>query len=250
MCKINHKNIILCIETTSNICGVALIDGNKVLYEKNLDTGLNHSITLFSNIQNALNKLNINISDIKLIKVSNGPGSFTGLRIGIAAALGLSKPYNTNIEYVDTLDSLAYNSYLSINAKNKQNKFKKNNVINIKSNSYILSMIDARVDRVYISLYNGKDLVKLSNDSIINVEELCDMINIYFKGTDNYFSLVGNGAINYKDIFKNKLKINYNIEENLFNLCASSLAYTTGVKSKVPFTNYLLASKAERERNQ
>ena len=116
MCKINHKNIILCIETTSNICGVALIDGNKVLYEKNLDTGLNHSITLFSNIQNALNKLNINISDIKLIKVSNGPGSFTGLRIGIAAALGLSKPYNTNIEYVDTLDSLAYNSYMSINA--------------------------------------------------------------------------------------------------------------------------------------
>ena len=90
MKNIKSKNYILCLETTSNICGVAIICNDKILYENNLDKGLNHSITLFDNIDIALKKTKLSIKDIDVIKVSTGPGSFTGLRIGIAAALGLS----------------------------------------------------------------------------------------------------------------------------------------------------------------
>lgn len=229
MSKINGKNNILAIETTSNICGVAITSNNKVLYENNLDKGLNHSITLFDNIDKAFKTTNIDIKDIDLIKVSNGPGSFTGLRIGIAAALGLSKPYNTAIEYVNTLDSLAHN------------------IDN--GDYYILSMIDARSDRVYISLYDGKTKEKLSCDSIVNIYELCDNLNMFFLNKNINFSFVGSGAVNYKNLFKNNLKINHKVLSNVSNLSASSLAITKGVVSKVPFTNYMLASKAERERN-
>lgn len=237
MNKGNDKKCILAIETTSNICGVAIINNNKVIYENNLDKGLNHSITLFDNIDYSLKITKLTINDIDIIKVSNGPGSFTGLRIGIAAALGLSKPYNTLIEYVDTLDSLANNIFM-------KNSFILKNSINY----FVLSMIDARVDRVYASLYDGYTQQKLSSDSIITIDELSNKLNIYFTNKDFMFAFVGNGAVNYKNILKDKLKINYKIFDEYSNLSASSLAYTKGVISSVPFTNYILASKAEREK--
>lgn len=255
MKKYNNKNCILAIETTSNICGVAIINNNKVIYENNLDKGLNHSITLFENIDNAFKKTKLDIKDIDLIKVSNGPGSFTGLRIGIAAALGLSKPYNTLIEYIDTLDSLAYNikgtmcKNYSIEEYNKQ-ALKCHNYNDMYAcNHFIISMIDAKVNRIYMSVYNAITLKKLSIDSIVSIDELCEILNKYFVNTNVEFLFVGSGAVNYKNIFKNQLKINYNILEKVSNLSASSLAFTNGIVSEVPFINYMLASKAERDRN-
>ena len=248
MNNINVKNNILCIETTSNICGVAIVCNNRIVYENNIDNGLNHSITLFDNISNALKKSNIDIKNINVIKVSNGPGSFTGLRIGIAAALGLSKPYNTKIEYVDTLDSLAHN-LLSFHVKDENIVrptigFKKACICN----HFILSMIDARVDRVYISLFNGITFEKLSKDSIVTIDELCKNLNKLFINKKIDFTLVGSGAINYKNILKDKLNINFKIYDKFSYLRASSLANTSGIISQIPFTNYLLASKAEREK--
>ena len=228
----SNKNTILCIETTSNICGASLVVDNKIVYENNLDTGLTHSVTLFNNIEDALNNSNIDIKDISQINVSSGPGSFTGIRIGIAAAVGLAEMYNTKISYIDTLDSLAYNLMAS---KDK--------------NNYILSMIDARVDRVYISLYNGETLEKLSKDTIITIDELCQILNKDFIDKMVSFSLVGSGAVNYKNTFKELLKINYKILDKESNLKASSLAFANGQISKMPIINYLLASKAEREKN-
>ena len=225
--KKSHKKYILTIETTSNICGVSLIAENNVIYENDLDKGLNHSITLFDNINNALK--NINISDLKKIKISNGPGSFTGIRIGISAALGLSEPKNIILEYVDTLDSLAYN------VKNK--------------NDYIISMIDAKNDRIYLAIYNSKSLYKMSRDIVIDIETFIELINKYFYNQKITFSFVGDGAVNYKNQFKNNLKINYKIYENNSTLKSSSLAYIDGIVSKYPVINYILASKAEREKN-
>lgn len=243
MIKNNCKNNILSIETTSNICGVSIVSDNKVLYENNQDNGLNHSITLFNNINEALKKSKLDMKDISIIKVSNGPGSFTGIRIGIATAIGLSKPYNTLIEYVDTLDTLATNVYRFIYKETNNNEKDTN-----KNNHYMLSMIDARVDRVYISLYNGYTKEKISKDSIITINELCDKLNSYFIDKSFMFLLVGSGAVNYKSYFKSKLKINYKIIYKFSDLSSSSLAYTKGIISKVPFTNYMMASKAERDR--
>lgn len=229
MKKINNSKTILTIETTSEICGVSVIKNNKILYDNNIDNGFNHSITLFNNISTALKKCKINVKDIDIIKVSNGPGSFTGIRIGVAAAIGLSEVYNTRIEYIDTLDSLAYNIH------NKKD--------------IIISMIDAKNDRVYISLYMCKGFKKLCKDFIINIYELCEELNKKFSRTSINFSFVGNGAVNYSKVFNKFLNIKFKIYKNLSPLKASSLGFVSGDKYQIPNINYLLSSKAERERN-
>lgn len=241
--KNNNKNYILTIETTSEICGVSIVIDNKVLYENNIDIGLNHSVTLFDNIYNSLKKIGITMYNIDTIKISNGPGSFTGIRIGIAAGLGLSKLYNNKIEYVDTLDSLAHN----IRLKSKKT-YKTQDNIKVNNNLYVLSLIDAKVDRVYSALYNYNNLNKLSCDTIINVYDLCNILNKYFISSNIIFFLIGNGYLKYKDIFKDELKIKYKTFENISLLNASSLAFTNGKISSIPYTNYLMASKAERDR--
>ena len=221
-------NMILTIETTSNICGVSLISNNKAIYDNDLNNGLNHSVSLCDNIDKALKYNKIDMSNIGVIKVSNGPGSFTGIRIGVSTALGLSKPYNTRIEYIDTLDSLAYN------VKNK--------------NDIIISMIDAKCDRAYISLYYSKTLKKVYKDYIVNIFSLCDELNNYFSNKNISFSFVGSAAVNYKKILKNKLLIKYKIYEAQSVLKSSALGFISGSTSLIPDLNYLLSSKAEREK--
>lgn len=228
MKKNNKTKNILAIETTSEICGVAVLNGG-IVYDNNINNGFNHSITLFNNIDNGLKKSKLDMSNIDEIRVSNGPGSFTGIRIGVAAALGLSERYNTKIKYVDTLDSLAYNVI------NKQD--------------VIISMIDAKCDRVYISLYLSKSFKRVCNDFIINVNELCDNLNAKFKNKNISFALVGSGAANYSSIFKDKLDIDYKIFKKESQLKASSLIFVEGKDNLIPDINYLLSSKAERERN-
>ena len=228
MKRINKTKYTLAIETTSEICGVAIYNGD-IVYDNNINNGFNHSITLFNNINNGLKKCKISMSDVDRICVSNGPGSFTGIRIGVAAALGLSEKYNNKIVYVNTLDSLAYNV------------LKKQNVI--------ISMIDAKCDRVYISFYLSKNFKKICNDFIINIYDLCSELNNKFKNTNISFSLVGSGAVNYSNIFKNELSINYKLYKKESSLKASSLIFVGGKDNKFPDINYLLSSKAERERN-
>lgn len=226
--KNTNENFILTIETTSDVCGVSIICNKMILFENNINNGYNHSITLFDNINNALIKSNIDMSNIGKIVVSNGPGSFTGIRIGVAAALGLSEMYNTDVYYADTLDSIAYN------VKNK--------------NDIIISMIDAKCERAYISLYYSNTLKKVDKDYIVSVDELCNELNRKFCKTNICFSLVGSGAINYKNIFIKKLKTKFKIYKNESKLKASSLGFIKCLKLKIPSINYLLSSKAERER--
>ena len=224
----NSNKYILTIETTSEVCGVSLICNDNVICENDVISGFNHSITLFNNIDKMLKINNIEMSQVELIKVSTGPGSFTGIRIGVAAALGLSEKFNTRIEYVDTLDSLAYN------------------VIN--KNDIIISMIDAKCNRVYMSLYFSKKFKKVYKDFIVDVDELCELLNKNFSKKNITFSLVGSGAINYKPNFQRKLKIKYKIYDKNSLLKSSSLAYVDGKDDVISGMNYLLASKAEREK--
>lgn len=228
--KNQKSKYTLAIDTTSKIAGVALAKDNEIVAESNIDNGLTHSVTIFCNIDKVLNKSHVDMSMINKICVANGPGSFTGIRIGIAAALGLSKPYSTDIVYIDSLKSLAYN------VKNDAD--------------YIIGMIDAKVDRVYISIYRKNTLSQVLKDMIIDVETLCKYLNKYFTNKNVSFVFVGDGAITYKEYFNKNLKIHYKLAKinNIYQK-ASSLIFVNGEKSKFPKINYMLASKAERERN-
>lgn len=226
------NNYKLGIETTSNICGISLIKDNNILEDISVDASneksLSHSVLLFTTLKKIFDKYKICSNNISEIYVSNGPGSYTGIRIGVACALGLS--FNTKIKvyYVDTLKSLAYNA--------------------INKADFIFSMIDARVDRVYLSIYQNKGFKKILNDTIIDINTLIDSLNSGILNKNISFVFVGNGFINYKNNFINNLKINYTyIKNEDNNLKASSLIFSKGEKSTKAKLNYVIDSKAERE---
>ena len=75
---------ILSIDTASNICGVSILEDNKLICNLDTDTGRTHSENLMPMIEQAFNKTNLSLKNIDLITCDIGPGSFTGIRIGVA----------------------------------------------------------------------------------------------------------------------------------------------------------------------
>ena len=110
-------------------------------------------------------------------------------------------------------------------------------------------MIDARANRVYFSFYEMNTHKKLVNDTIVDINDLIKLLNKHFSNKSISFVFVGDGAVKYKDSFSNDLNINYYLMKNNNDLMASSLLLAKGNISKEPIINYMLASKAERERN-
>lgn len=225
---------ILSIDTSNIICSSAYVELEKFkrdfyirkIDQINTETGFMHSVNLFKDLECLIENNKIDFQKIDFITVAAGPGSYTGLRIGVAAALGLSKPYNTKIKYVSSLYSLSYNIDFDCD--------------------YIISIIDAKVDRVYFCLYD-KYKKQLINEQIVNINDLIFLLNKYFYDIDKQFALVGDAVINYKNIIDNNLKINYMISEDNYNNAESVAIASTNVKSsKLPVVNYMQKSQAER----
>ena len=98
---------ILAVDTAGKTVGVALLQDDRLLYECYLDAGMTHSETLMPLIDNCLKFCGMGCKDIDLYGVNAGPGSFTGLRIGLAAVKGLAFPRETLCAPVSTLDTPA-----------------------------------------------------------------------------------------------------------------------------------------------
>ena len=98
---------ILAVDTAGKTAGVALLQDDRLLYEVYLDAGMTHSETLIPMIDTCLKICGMTCADIDLYGVNAGPGSFTGLRIGLAAVKGLAFPRETLCAPVSTLEALA-----------------------------------------------------------------------------------------------------------------------------------------------
>ena len=98
---------ILAVDTAGKTAGVALMQDDRLLYECYLDAGMTHSETLLPLIDSCLKLCGMTCADIGLYGVNAGPGSFTGLRIGLAAVKGLAFPRGTLCAPVSTLEALA-----------------------------------------------------------------------------------------------------------------------------------------------
>ena len=126
---------ILNIETSTKNCSVSISKNGKLIAIKELNNGnYSHAEVLHPFIKEVLQTTNISISDINAVAVSKGPGSYTGLRIGISAAKGLCFAQNISLISVDTLTSLAHS--ISVD------------------NGAILPMLDARRMEVYASIFD------------------------------------------------------------------------------------------------
>lgn len=175
--------IILSIDSATPVAGVAVIDENKILGENFLNTGNTHSEKLLPLIEHTLEGLKMDIHDIDGIAVSIGPGSFTGLRIGLATAKALAQVTGIKLIAIPTLDALAQNlAGLS---------------------GYICPILDARKKEVYTALYRSDsgELQRLNDYRAITPIELCKEL----KERGEPVTFLGDGVFVYRKIITEEL---------------------------------------------
>lgn len=224
--------IILALDSTSVSASVAISENGVVLAENFINNGLTHSQTLMPMVEKTLTKSGKNIKDIDLFAVTNGPGSFTGVRIGIASLKGMADALNKNCFAVSTLEAIA---------KPLKNE-----------DCIACAVMDARCNQVYTAIFeNGK---RLCEDKAVLIDELGEELKNYNKP----IVFIGDGAELCYNKLSGILENTKLSDENIRYVHASSICRlaeekvnndeeTTESSNLVPF--YLRVPQAERELN-
>ena len=226
---------ILAIESASVTASCAVYEDKVILGEYTLNHKKTHSEKLMPLIEALMKELEIKIQDIDVIAISEGPGSYTGLRIGAAIAKSMAYAVNIPIANVPTTKSLAGNIY--------------------DLNKLIVPVIDAKGGRIYTGIYkyeNG-ELVTVKEQFPCNIEELIELLNEY----NEPVIFNGDGSVNYRSVIEEKLNSTANFAPEKFNyLNASTLAYMGFqmalkgelIKASDFSPQYLRLSQAERNK--
>lgn len=222
---------ILGIDSSAKSASAAVLDNNKIIAHFYINTGLTHSQTLMPMLESVLLNSGTKLTDIDLVAVNKGPGSFTGIRIGVAAAKGICDPLGIKICGTSTLESMAYNL--------------------ISHDCIACAVMDARCSQVYTALFDVSDgrIIRLTDDAAMSLDELSAILKEY----DKQKILVGDGAdlcYNYFGLSDESIKLAQESEryQNAVGVCLSSLKHTDeyiGGNELVP--EYLRLPQAERE---
>ena len=180
---------ILAIDASGIVASVAIASEDEMIAEYTIKNKKTHSQTLLPMIDKVLKFTETDIKDIDYIAVTEGPGSFTGLRIGAATAKGLAQACNIPIVSVSTLEALAYNVF--------------------ETDKLICSIMDARRDNVFGAIYvrenDGLEVIK--EQAALPIEEMINELNRIGKNV----IFVGDGISVQKDYIRNNLKIDYTL---------------------------------------
>lgn len=163
--------VVLGLDTTGNTLSVALCEDEKILGEMSLHDTKKHSVTLLPAVHSLLSILGREAGDIELIAVSTGPGSFTGIRIGVASAIGLAQALDVPVAQVDTLAALLENLFFD---------------------GTICAIMDARREQVYAAAKNGNEV--LVEPCATDIRKLMPRLG------DSRVMFVGDGVDRYKDL--------------------------------------------------
>lgn len=165
MKKITQQTVILGIETTTNICSVALWDGQQ-LWQEVTETARSHSKTLLPMIETLLQKTGLTMANMGVIACTRGPGSFTGVRIGVGVAKGLAFGQDIDIFPVSPLQAIAYRCMKSDNAQQ------------------VTALMDARMGELYAADYrNENGLPVLQGTEQLTTIDLLNVGQQWFAGT-------------------------------------------------------------------
>ena len=180
--------LILNIETSTKACSVALAKEGKIIASKEYNgDNYSHSKLLTVFIEDIFKETKIDIKTIDAVSVSKGPGSYTGLRIGVSAAKGISYALNIPLLSVSTLKHMALGVSKDINFKNRG------------KNIIFAPMIDARRMEVYTALYNiNNDKIKEIKAEIIDENTFSDFLE------NNKIINFGDGSEKCKNIITHK----------------------------------------------
>ena len=175
--------IVLSMDSSSLVTTVALLRDEHVLGEFTINFKREHSVILMEKVEELLKDCEVDINDVDGFVVSKGPGSFTGLRIGMATVKGLSMGSNKPYVSISSLDALAYS------------------LINF--DGLICPIMDALRDSVFTCIYKNVDgkLTKVIDYSALSLEELA--IEINSKGEKVIFT--GDGVYKHKDYLKENI---------------------------------------------
>ena len=221
---------ILGFDTAAKTASVALTEGGRLVSEFYLDSGFTHSETVLPMAKALLEIAGTKPEEIDVFAVNCGPGSFTGLRIGIAAVKAMAMSLKKPCAAVSTLEALAENL--------------------IESKGVICPVMDARRNEVYNALFefDGDRLVRLTPDRAISLEDLAKEA----KNCKKSLLLIGDGA---------SLCYNYFSENNISSVLSAEnvrlqSAYGVAMAARggnfedpaLLEPNYLRLSQAERER--
>ena len=221
---------ILAIETSGKVCAVALTENEKLIMEKIIEDENTHSVKLMPLINEVFKENNMYLSDIDLFSCDIGPGSFTGIRIGVSTVKAFLDAKNKKAVGVTSLEVLARN---------------------IEEDGIICSLIDAKNDNVYYGLFekNGKEYKQIEELKFDNIENIVNA----FEDKNKKIFFVGNGSIVHKDVIESKLKNAIITDDKKINsLNARNIALVAFEKSgqAVDSNNlspiYLRKSNAER----
>jgi tRNA threonylcarbamoyladenosine biosynthesis protein TsaB len=178
--------MILCIETATSVCSVALCDRERIISARENSEGRSHASLLTVYIDELFREQNITASELEAVAVSKGPGSFTGLRIGVSVAKGIAYRASIPLIGVDTMTSMFHGIRLT-----DQQQY------GLTENSLWCPMLDARRMEVFYALFDSEGKVRkeisaaiMDEDSFSNIPE--DVRILFF----------GNGAGKCREILK------------------------------------------------
>ena len=226
--------LILAFETTAKAGSVALLEDGKLLAESYQNTGLTHSQTLMVMAEDMLKAAGKTMADVSAVAVAEGPGSFTGVRIGVAAARGLAWGGEIPCYGVSTLESMAR----TLGAYQ----------------GYICPVMDARRSQVYNALFyvNHGTLERRCEDRAIALSDLAEEL----KALEEPVFLVGDGSNLTFHTLKDTIPNLVLPAEHRMHQRASGVALAAAEKiaagdpgdGAALTPNYLRLSQAERER--
>ena len=164
--------LILAFESSAKAASAALVRDGELIAQSTQCSGLTHSRTLLPMAEDMLKNTDIRLSDVDMLACAHGPGSFTGIRIGIATVKGLAWALDKPCIGVSTLEAMAWNG--------------------ISAGGIICAVMDARRSQVYNALFEIRDgmPVRLTEDRAISLEELKG--DVEAQNRDVF--LVGDGA--------------------------------------------------------
>lgn len=219
--------LTLSFESSAKAASVALTDGDKLLGQYFQNSGLTHSRTLLPMADNLMHNLDLKPTDIDLFAVAKGPGSFTGIRIGIATVKGMAFALEKPCCGVSSLEAMAWHA--------------------LNMDGLICCVMDARRNQVYNALFQSKDgkISRLCEDRAISLENLAE--DIYEKKV----LLVGDGAeLCYNWLSKRGQNVQM-LSENIRFQSAWGVAMaakdTQSISPHDLKPNYIRLSQAERE---
>ena len=219
--------MILGIDSSAITAGCALYDGGKVIAEQFLNTKHTHSQTLLPMVEDMLKSAEVKLADVDIIAVTAGPGSFTGLRIGIASVKGMAMGAGKRCVSISTLEAIAYN-FIGVDG-------------------IICCAMDARCGQVYNALFRSENgvITRLCEDRAVKSADLYEEL----KKLEGNIILAGDGA-----------EILYKATEESFRLAPLPLRYQRGlgvclaaegketIDAAALMPSYLRLPQAERER--